>query len=97
MPGKTGASLLDRRRSTRLSRSSSFTDRVRERSSEKALLRSSPRVRGRLMIGTPGIKTFLIIRRGSLVAARCEVTIAQRPEGLFHIGIVYGYKKAGRQ
>jgi len=47
------------------------------------------------MIGTPGIKTFLIIRRGSLVTGCGEATAAQTPEGLFHIGIVYGYKKAG--
>jgi hypothetical protein len=45
----------------RLSRSSSFTRRVRKRSSEKVLRRSSPSVRGRLMKGTPN-QLFPIIR-----------------------------------
>src|SRR5882672_2416575 len=42
-----------RRRAIRLSRSSSFTRRLRRRSSEKALRRNSPSVRGRLMREPP--------------------------------------------
>src|SRR5580700_10586325 len=56
MPGKMPASSCSRRRTMRLSRSSSLTRRVRRRSSEKVLRRNSPSVRGR-GIGPPG--TFI--------------------------------------
>src|ERR1700688_1801447 len=59
MPGKMLASSAWRKRAMRLSRSSSFTRRVRRRSSEKALRRNSPSVRGRLMREPPGKNTFL--------------------------------------
>src|SRR5262245_24425271 len=49
MPGKIVAP--QRSLAIRLSRSSSFTLRVRSLGSENALLRSSPRVRGRFMRG----------------------------------------------
>src|SRR5579864_8745924 len=62
MPGKTGASPFSRNRATRLSRSSSFTRRVRKRSSENWLWRRSPNVRGTLMNGTPRNYDGLIIR-----------------------------------
>src|ERR1700689_1397013 len=63
MPGNTVASPLARRRAVRFSRSSSFTWRVRKRSSEKLLRRRSPSVRGRLLMkGTPTNKTQTIIR-----------------------------------
>src|SRR5580704_12599256 len=54
MPGKMAASSGWRRRAMRLSRSSSFTRRVRRRSSEKVLRRNSPSVRGRGMREPPG-------------------------------------------
>src|SRR6185369_12661210 len=46
----------------RFSRISSLTERVRRRCSEKALSRSSPSVRGRLMKEPPGLAGDLIIR-----------------------------------
>src|ERR1022692_3100493 len=63
MPANTGASPLARSRLVRFSRSSSLTRRVRKRSSEKILRRSSPSVRGRLLMkGTPTNKLSPIIR-----------------------------------
>src|SRR5690349_18505337 len=53
MPSKTGASPFLRSRVVRFSRSSSLTRRVRKRSSEKALRRRSPNVRGTLMKENP--------------------------------------------
>src|SRR5258708_172097 len=57
MPGKMGVSAFVRRRDERFSRSSSLTRRLRKRSSEKGLRRSSASVRGRLM-KTPGDEYF---------------------------------------
>src|SRR5579883_1340495 len=56
MPGNTGPGCCSF--PIRFSRSSSFTLRARKRCSEKELWRSSPRVRGRLMIGTPNKTNF---------------------------------------
>src|ERR1700683_5746997 len=63
MPGKTPESACRRRRAIRLSRSSSFTRRVRKRSSEKALRRNSPSVPGTDMREPPN--TFLDYTRDS--------------------------------
>src|SRR5437016_10655159 len=51
MPGNTDP--VSRSFVIRLSRNSSFTRRLRRRCSENGLCRNSPRVRGRLMTGTP--------------------------------------------
>src|SRR5208283_5885526 len=76
MPGKMLASSVLCKRAMRFSRSSSFTWRVRKRSSEKAVRRSSPSVRGRLM-KTPRTILYWIIRgfetRGSYEAAGSKV------------------------
>src|ERR1700730_12554477 len=70
MPGKRVASSCWRKRKMRLSRSSSFTRRVRRRSSEKVLRRNSPSVRGRSMSEPPN--TFRnYTREGRLRAWVC--------------------------
>src|SRR5580704_2101003 len=63
MPGKMLASSCWRKRAMRLSRSSSFTRRVRRRSSEKVLRRNSPSVRGRDI--KPPRQTFINYTRKS--------------------------------
>ncbi len=70
MPGNNGPP--SRRRAIRFSRSSSFTRRARRRGSVKGLRRNSPRVREKLMVGTPKMKPYADYTAGE----RCRVSSA---------------------
>src|ERR1700733_3311748 len=67
MPGNMGPP--SRSRAIRFSRSSSLTRRARRRGSVKGLRRNSPRVREKLMVGTPKMKPYADYTAGE----RCQL------------------------
>src|SRR5215470_763606 len=92
MPGNTdpvARSLL-----MRLSRNSSFTRRLRRRCSEKGLCRNSPRVRGRLMTGTP-TTTLKAIIRSDVAWPRCW-TLGHAGEDILPSGIPVSGRQSTR-
>src|SRR5690242_5329404 len=82
MPGKTG--FPERSRAIRLSRNSSFTRRVRSRSSEKLLFLSSPNVWGKFMDCWPSPTAHTKIIR------RKQNASGQQPDALHRVTVGAG-------
>src|SRR5215469_11385559 len=90
MPGNTAPSPCCCKRATRLSRSSSFTRRVRKRSSEKLLRRRSPSERGTLMTGTPTYAAR------SDYTPRCRTSFGCKRHRLVHMPVPAGLLAGAR-